>query len=136
VSWHGTRSDSRIYLRRLLQLRIVVARQRHAKHLSDGCNWTESYVNPEHDGLNMWQSAGEAIAHAEFLGCYNDMTAGCSGGPWLVWREGAVFAKGLNSFRFDGESDRMHSPHFGEAFVNLIKWAEEQTDLGTSDEKE
>jgi V8-like Glu-specific endopeptidase len=96
---------------------------------------SDSVINPEHDGRWMWQSAGEAIDHAEFLGAYNDMSAGCSGGPWVVCRDGAVFAKGLNSFRFDGESDRMHSPHLGEAFVNLIEWAEQQAKPSKSEDK-
>jgi V8-like Glu-specific endopeptidase len=96
----------------------------------------DDVANPEHDGRWMWQSAGGAIANSEFLGAYNDMTRGCSGGPWVVWRDGAVFAKGLNSFRYESESDRMYSPHLGEAFLNLVDWADGQPTTDDREEKE
>ncbi|MCL4248737.1 MAG: hypothetical protein KJ065_11390 [Anaerolineae bacterium] len=49
----------------------------------------------------------------------NDMTGGCSGGPW-VWQFGTGnYANGLNSYRLNSRPQEMCSPYFGDAAKSL-----------------
>lgn len=81
------------------------------------------------DGSKMFQSTGEVVRDSapgttteRFFGAENDMTGGCSGGPWFADN----LAIGLNSFVFVGENPPiMHSPYLGQGFKDLIEWGEE-----------
>lgn len=75
------------------------------------------------DGLEMWRSTGKYIGGANPLKAYNDMTPGCSGGPWEVWRNGVPLTNGLNSHRYTSDPKTMYSPYFGNGFLNLKNWA-------------
>ena len=82
------------------------------------------------DGQRMFQSTGSIVRDSapgstieRFFGAENDMTGGCSGGPWFDLSNTVV---GLNSFVFVGEDPQvMHSPYFGTGFEELLEWAEE-----------
>ena len=87
-------------------------------------------ANPPFDGTDMFQSTGSVVrdsapgsAQERFFGAENNMTGGCSGGPWFD--PGGVVV-GLNSFVFEGEQPPiMHSPYFGQGFIDLVEWARE-----------
>jgi len=82
------------------------------------------------DGSRMFRSRGavkrdsaSGTTQERYFGAENDMTAGCSGGPWI---DDSNIVVGLNSFVFIGESPPiMHSPYFGQGFDDLIEWANE-----------
>ena len=89
-----------------------------------GCGYP---ADPPFDGSDMFKSTGPVVRDSapgstteRFFGAENDMTGGCSGGPWFD-PSGVVI--GLNSFVFVGESPRvMHSPYFGQGFQDLVQW--------------
>lgn len=56
----------------------------------------------------------------EIIGMHNNMTGGCSGGPWLTSYNNQIYVNGINSFNYQGEEGKMYSPYFGEGFLNLI----------------
>lgn len=77
------------------------------------------------DGIQMWQSRGPFLRSdaADLQGARNDMTRGCSGGPWVVdlgfaggWR-----AVGLNSHVRSFNDRIMWSPVFDDDFVRMIR---------------
>ena len=77
------------------------------------------------DGVQMWQSRGQFLRSdaPDLQGAHNDMTRGCSGGPWVVnlgfaggWR-----AVGLNSHVRTFEDRIMWSPVFDDDFARMIK---------------
>ncbi len=72
------------------------------------------------DGKYMWQSVGDYISGTGPIQMHNNMTGGCSGGPWAVWRNGSWRANGLNSFRYSN-SNTLYSPYFGNSFLKLYK---------------
>lgn len=74
------------------------------------------------NGKHMWCSTGKYVGGSNPIQASNDMTQGCSGGPWATWRNGQVYANGLNSFRYKNDPQTMYSPYFGEAFINLYNW--------------
>jgi V8-like Glu-specific endopeptidase len=74
------------------------------------------------NGQRMWRSSGNYISGSNPIQSWNNMTGGCSGGPWATWRNGQVYANGLNSFRYTNNPATMYSPYFGEAFLNLYNW--------------
>lgn len=88
------------------------------------------------DGRKMFKSTGQIVRDSQpgtteerFFGAENDMTGGCSGGPWVDENNIAV---GLNSFVFRGERPPiMHSPYFGEGFESLIEWATGEGGMGS-----
>ncbi len=92
-------------------------------------------AGPPFDGSKMFKSRGQIVRDSapgttqeRYYGAENDMTGGCSGGPWVT-DNGVVV--GLNSFVFVGERPQiMHSPYFGQGFADLIDWAR---DLGYVD---
>lgn len=75
------------------------------------------------DGREMWRSTGKYLGGANPLKAYNDMTGGCSGGPWEIWRNGTPLTNGLNSHRYTSDPKTMYSPYFGNGFINLKNWA-------------
>lgn len=77
---------------------------------------------PPFDGKNMWSSTGKYIGGSNPIQAWNDMTGGCSGGPWQVWRNGVPYANGVNSFRYNSDPQSMYSPYFGTGFLNLKNW--------------
>jgi V8-like Glu-specific endopeptidase len=78
------------------------------------------------DGQRMWQSQGNYIGGSSIMKVDgNNMTAGCSGGPWTVLRDNIWYANGLNSNRLPEEPNTIRSPYFGDAFINLITWMRE-----------
>ncbi len=87
-------------------------------------------ADPPFDGSDMFQSTGNVVRDSapgttqeRFFGAENNMTGGCSGGPWF--NPGGVVV-GLNSFVFRGEQPPiMHSPYFGQGFIDLVEWASE-----------
>ncbi len=80
--------------------------------------------HPTHgfNGQRMWRSTGNYRGGSNPIQVYNDMTGGCSGGPWAVWKQGDVRANGLNSFRYTNDPTSLYSPHFGEGFLALYNW--------------
>ena len=71
------------------------------------------------NGQYMWQSIGGYIGGVNPIQMHNNMTKGCSGGPWIVTRNRNVYANGLNSFRNPISPGTMYSPYFGNGFLNL-----------------
>lgn len=71
------------------------------------------------NGQAMWQSVGNYINGSSIIQMYNNMTGGCSGGPWSVTMNGVVYANGVNSHRFTNNPSTMYSPYFGTGFLNL-----------------
>lgn len=71
------------------------------------------------DGQNMWQSIGNYISGSTVIQMYNNMTGGCSGGPWSVTKNNIPYANGINSFRYTNDPSTMYSPYFGTGFLNL-----------------
>lgn len=76
------------------------------------------------NGKNMWQSVGGYIGGKNPIQIHNNMTGGCSGGPWVVTRNRNVYANGLNSFRYRNQPGTMYSPYFGNGFLNLYNAVE------------
>ncbi|TWU00088.1 Glutamyl endopeptidase precursor [Botrimarina colliarenosi] len=75
------------------------------------------------DGSQMWRSVGDYLGvSGDVGGAANEMTGGCSGGPWV---EGDV-AVGLNSHRYVPHDNRMFSPMFDHDFLALIEWLDER----------
>ncbi len=75
------------------------------------------------NGEHMWQSLGGYINGTNPIQMHNNMTPGCSGGPWTVTRNSTVYANGLNSFRYATNPNTMYSPYFGDGFIELYNAA-------------
>ncbi len=73
------------------------------------------------DGKRMWQSIGGYIQGTNPIQMHNNMTQGCSGGPWVVARNRNVYANGLNSFRYEAQPGTLYSPYFGDAFLKIYE---------------
>ena len=71
------------------------------------------------NGEHMWQSLGGYINGTNPICMRNNMTRGCSGGPWIVTNNRKSYANGMNSFRCDTEPGTMYSPYFGDGLLNL-----------------
>lgn len=71
------------------------------------------------NGQEMWQCRGGYINGSNPIQMHNNMTGGCSGGPWSVSRPGGFFANGINSFRYTNNPNTMYSPYFGNGMINL-----------------
>lgn len=53
----------------------------------------------------------------------NDMTPGCSGGPWLMtWSDGKLYVNGVNSFRYDDSPTTMYSPQLLTSFLTVYNY--------------
>lgn len=75
------------------------------------------------DGSQMWHSLGAFLGvDNDVCGAANEMTGGCSGGPWI--KEST--AVGLNSHRYVPHDNRMFSPIFDEDFMALIEWLDDR----------
>ena len=74
------------------------------------------------DGKYMYRSTGHYVGGTNPIQAYNNMTGGCSGGPWAIWQDGIPFATGVNSFRYS-DPQYCYSPYFGQGFINLKNWA-------------
>lgn len=81
-------------------------------------------AHPTHgfNGRRMWRSTGRYRGGSNPIQAWNDMTGGCSGGPWIVWKEGQVHANGINSFRYNNDPASMYSPYFGQGVIDLYNW--------------
>lgn len=70
------------------------------------------------NGQRMWEVEASYAYDgnvATTLAMGNDMTGGCSGGPW-IWQFGTGnFANGLNSYRMTSRPQELCSPYFGNA---------------------
>lgn len=75
------------------------------------------------DGNEMWRSTGKNLGGSNPIQAYNNMTPGCSGGPWEIWKKGVPLTNGVNSFRKKDKPKTMYSPYFGKGFLKLAKWA-------------
>ncbi len=87
------------------------------------------------DGQEMWRSIGDIASDTapgttrdRNYGMYNDMSGGCSGGPWFTTATPQL-AVGLNSHIMSDSAGRpvdvprqMRSPYFGPAFLRILKW--------------
>lgn len=74
------------------------------------------------DGREMWRCVGDYISGTNPVKMANNMTQGCSGGPWVIERDGGIYANGLSSYRWSTEPLTMNSPYFGRAFLNLVAY--------------
>lgn len=84
--------------------------------------YPRQWAAPQHpfDGTRMWRCIGQQLSSASGLKMANNMTEGASGGPWLIERDRAIYANGLNSFRRSDEPESLCSPYFGDGFANLM----------------
>ncbi|MCK4260965.1 MAG: trypsin-like serine protease [Halanaerobiales bacterium] len=80
--------------------------------------------NPNFDGKFMWKCVGKYISGSENIKMHNNMTGGCSGGPWIVMHNNKLYANGLNSHGYSNQPNKMYSPYFGQGFLNLYEIAE------------
>ena len=82
-------------------------------------------------GERMWKTVGNYVSHSESGGtpkvikAGGNMTRGCSGGPWVVFKGGHWRVNGINSHRLSRDPYHIKSPYFGQGFVNLIEWMQE-----------
>ena len=83
------------------------------------------------NGHHMWQSVGGYIGGKNPIQMHNNMTKGCSGGPWVVTRNRNVYANGLNSFRYGSQPGTMYSPYFGDGFLSLYRKVESPSQPAT-----
>lgn len=75
------------------------------------------------DGRYMWQSVGNYLGGTSILKMCNNMTGGCSGGPWSIVYNGVnAYGKGVNSHRYSSDPNSMYSPAFGQGFLNITDW--------------
>ena len=83
------------------------------------------------NGKRMWKTKANYISHTKSGGtpmvirAGGNMTGGCSGGPWAVFKDGYWRVNGVSSHRIRGNLYYLHSPYFGQGFVNLIEWMKE-----------
>jgi len=91
----------------------------------------EALPNFPFDGEQMWQSVGEFASTptpiANGVGIImagGNLSGGCSGGPWCDAQD-QFRAVGLNSGRFVGDTNHMNSPYFGDRFVELLDWMQQ-----------
>lgn len=71
------------------------------------------------NGNKMWQCVGDYIGGSNPIRMHNNMTGGCSGGPWVVTKNRKLYANGLNSFRYTSQPNHLYTPYFGQGFINL-----------------
>jgi hypothetical protein len=77
------------------------------------------------DGSNMWHSIGDFLGEdGDLHGMENEMTGGCSGGPWITPEDHVAI--GLNSHRMVPHDNRMFSPLFDQDFLLLLEWLAER----------
>jgi V8-like Glu-specific endopeptidase len=74
------------------------------------------------DGEEMWQSVGDYVSGTNIIRACGNMSGGCSGGPWAIFRDNVWRVNGLNSHRPGGDNDHIHSPYFGQNFLNMLDW--------------
>ncbi len=80
------------------------------------------------DGSDMWRSIGDFLGEdGDLHGMENEMTGGCSGGPWITPDDHVAI--GLNSHRMVPHDNRMFSPLFDDDFLLLLEWLEERDAL-------
>lgn len=76
-------------------------------------------------GNVMYQASGNCINAANPMEMdNNDMTPGCSGGPWIINNNGQQCAIGVNSFRYSNQLITMWSPQFGQDFLSLLAYVQ------------
>jgi V8-like Glu-specific endopeptidase len=81
--------------------------ERRPIHRSQNAGQTDSENFP-FDGSSMWHSIGDFLgAAADLHGMENEMTGGCSGGPWVTVDDHVAI--GLNSHRMVPHDNRMFS---------------------------
>ena len=74
------------------------------------------------DGQHMWQSVGPVVSsQPPIIEMGNNMTGGCSGGPWLTPQQGqpSTYANGVNSFR-QGDGTVLYSPYADQRLYELF----------------
>jgi len=80
------------------------------------------------DGSRMWHSIGDFLGEdGDLHGMENEMTGGCSGGPWITPDDHVAI--GLNSHRLVPHDNRMFSPLFDDDFLLLLEWLAEKDAL-------
>jgi hypothetical protein len=83
------------------------------------------------NGQEMWQSVGSFVSMPSpvtngmgLIQACGNLSPGCSGGPWAD--QGDQFrAVGLNSHRMGNDTNHMNSPYFGDRFVELYDWMQQ-----------
>jgi V8-like Glu-specific endopeptidase len=80
---------------------------------------TDSYP---FDGKLMWQSVGNYAGGSSVVRAENNMTGGCSGGPWAVFKDNKWLANGVNSHNYSDDPNSLYSPYFGDNIVSLLEW--------------
>ena len=75
-------------------------------------------------GDQMYQTTGSCINTGNPMKMdNNDMTPGCSGGPWIMGNQGSNhYANGVNSFRYDNQPTTIYSPQFLQDFIDLLNY--------------
>lgn len=74
------------------------------------------------DGQRMWHCDGKYLSGSTILKMCNNMTGGCSGGPWSVTYNGNHRMNGINSHRYTSDPNSLYSPYFGSGFKALTDW--------------
>ena len=84
----------------------------------------ESIPDYPFDGKRMWKTVTNDIRYQSANGLIRaggNMTKGCSGGPWVVFKDGHWRVNGISVYRPKHEPDYLYSPYFGDEFMKLIK---------------
>lgn len=79
---------------------------------------------PERNPPSLRRCTGRIAPQGSFGKMHNDLDAGASGGPWLIWSGSAPIAIGITSFRLKTDSNVAYTPPFGEVLANLIDWVD------------
>jgi V8-like Glu-specific endopeptidase len=81
-----------------------------------------SWLSPQHDfdGEAMWRCRGGLLREQQPVVMANNMTEGCSGGPWLIRRTGRLQVGGINSYRPPGQQNGVQTPPLRRGLENLL----------------
>ena len=85
--------------------------------------YPNQWISPQYpfDGRTMWRCAGGQVSAGRIQTMANNMSEGASGGPWLIERNGMIYANGVNSYRRSDQPERLSSPYFGEGVINMMR---------------
>lgn len=88
----------------------------------ESIGYPHGWLSPVHDfdGSRMWACRGNFLGGQKTAVMVNNMTEGCSGGPWLVQRDGRAVVAGINSYRSPDHASAVQSPRFGRGLENLL----------------
>lgn len=134
AGWHGAGADMYSYDVAAATLRNPVAGVVPLRWVQDlrrqdepieSVGYPYQWVSPVHDfdGEAMWRCRGSHAGGEPLVSMANNMTEGCSGGPWVIRRGGVVQVGGINSYRPAGGTGLVQSPRLGRGLANLISAA-------------